>query len=171
MSNLLNAGVMQGLIGAYTSVQQANVSMSVYHQAKTANDTETAERALGYATDSMTDAQDSNDAAQEALEKAQEKAAEEEKEAQKAELEKPKKGETKPASAKPNSQNSEIHLKHPTDRIEISKEGKEYTNTSEAPENTSGAESIPVSQPDTVENPLPEILANAQKAKTAPKTS
>ena len=44
MSNLLNAGVMQGLIGAYTSVQQANVSMSVYHQAKTANDTETAER-------------------------------------------------------------------------------------------------------------------------------
>ena len=94
-----------------------------------------------------------------------------EKEAQKAELEKPKKGETKPASAKPNSQNSEIHLKHPTDRIEISKEGKEYTNTSEAPENTSGAESIPVSQPDTVENPLPEILANAQKAKTAPKTS
>ena len=171
MSNLINAGVMQGLIGAYTSVQQANVSMSIYHQAKTANNMEMAGRALGYATDSMTEAQDSNDAAQEALQEAMKKANEEEKAAQKAELEKPKKEESKPASAKPNSQNSKIHLTHPTDRVEISVEGKEYVNTTEIPPQSAGSENAATSRPDTTGNPLPENSASHPKANSVSKPS
>lgn len=171
MSNLINADVMQGLMGAYTSVQQANVSMSIYHQAKTANNMEMAGRALGYATDSMTDAQDSNEATQKALQESTEKANEEEKAAQKAELEKPKKEEEKQLSAKPNSQDSQIHLTHPTDRIEISAEARKYANITEVPQNSSGTENIVVDQPDTKGKPLPEVSVNLPKAKTSPKTS
>lgn len=129
MNDLINAGVMQGLIGAYSSVQLASVSMGIYEQAKTQGNTDAAERALGYATSSMTDAQKFNEDAKEALQEAQESAKEAEKARQEADLERPAESDVTQTDSRPTpapqNQNLEIHLKHAVDRAEISEQGKE----------------------------------------------
>lgn len=129
MSNLINAAVMQGLVGAYSSVQLANVSMGIYEQAKAQGNEEAAQRALGYATSSMSDAQKSSADAKDALLEAKETAKEEEKISQEADLERSDEIAAEQAPSSPptslENQTTEIHLTHATDRLEISEEGKE----------------------------------------------
>lgn len=127
MSSLMNAGVMQGLVGAYSSVQLANVSMAIYEGAKTQGNEDAAQRALDYATSSMSDARKFSADAKEALLEAKETAREEEKTSQEADLE--RFAETAAEQAPPDpppleNQATEIHLTHAADCLEISEQGR-----------------------------------------------
>lgn len=129
MSNLINADVMQGLVGAYSSVQLANVSMGIYERAKTQGNEGAAQHALGYATSSMLDAQKSSASAKEALLKAKETAKEEEKTNQEADLERTAESAAEQAPlGTPTSlenQTAEIRLTHAMDRLEINEQSME----------------------------------------------
>jgi len=69
--NLLNGGVTRGLVGAATNMKLAGVSMAVYEVAKAKKDKDAMEKAKGYATDLMDQANKCCDEAREALKDAQ----------------------------------------------------------------------------------------------------
>lgn len=118
--NLLTSGVMQSLVGASTSLKSADVSMSVYQQAKNKGDSTTMERALGYTCDSMNDAAKAKTQAQQALEESQAEAKDQAKAEQKTELQQA----ADKTHLKTPSQSANNKKASSADTVEISKEGK-----------------------------------------------
>ena len=65
----MNAGVMEGLVGANSNMKILNVPMRVYHEAERKGDTAKMERAMGYAADFAGRATAYKDMAEEELKK------------------------------------------------------------------------------------------------------
>ncbi|AIQ12441.1 hypothetical protein [Paenibacillus durus] len=69
--NIMTAGVIQGLIGASGYMKTADVAMGVYEIGKNKNDEAVMNRALGYATGSLSSATEFSNEANRALKEAQ----------------------------------------------------------------------------------------------------
>lgn len=177
MSNLINADVMQGLVGAYSSVQLANVSMGIYERAKTQGNEDAAQQALDYATNSMSDARKSSADAKEALLEAKETAKEDEKISQETDLERSAENAAEQASPGPPSlenQTTEIHLTHAMDRLEISEQGREAVlpteKTADPPTEPASRETSPVQAQTSQQSKPAENLNRNRKWKAVLKT-
>lgn len=86
--SILPIGVMQGLMGAASSMKMADASMGVYRGAKDSNQSDIMNRAAGYASKSLKDAAASSEKAGKALEKDQKEKRAKEKAEREAALEK-----------------------------------------------------------------------------------
>lgn len=75
----MNAGVMEGLVGANSNIKILNVPMRVYHEAEREGNLEKMERAMGYAADFAGRATAYKDMAEEELKKEMEENREKEK--------------------------------------------------------------------------------------------
>ncbi len=128
----MNAGVMEGLVGANSNMKILNVPMRVYHEAERKGDTAKMERAMGYAADFAGRATAYKDMAEEELKKEMEENREKEKLEQEKAIEKQRE-ETKEFQNSLESGNT-VH-------VEISEDGKVSL------EQSGHAENVPQMEP------------------------
>lgn len=137
----MNAGVMEGLIGASSNMKMVDVPMRVYHEAERRGDTATMERAMGYASDFTQRADAYKEKAEEELKLEMD---------EKRELEKLEREEAIEKAKEEGAANQEGAAGEITDSVEISEEGMalleqsksnrtegqvEISQTAEVPEN------------------------------------
>lgn len=119
--NMLNAGVMNGLIGAATMMNATDTSMSLYQQAKSKGNQQVMGSALGYAAASAGSAAQYAKQAEEALKQAQLEAKEQAKADQEAALE-GKRAEA--AAQKAAAEHQAASQPSPVDEVKISAEAQ-----------------------------------------------
>lgn len=110
----MNAGVMEGLIGASSNMKIVDVPMRVYHEAERRGDTGTMERAMGYASDFTKRANTYKEKAEEELKLEMD---------EKRELEKLEREEAIEKVKEEGAANQEGVAGEITDSVEISEEG------------------------------------------------
>lgn len=110
----MNAGVMEGLIGASSNMKIVDVPMRVYHEAERRGDTGTMERAMGYASDFTKRANTYKEKAEEELKLEMD---------EKRELEKLEREEAIEKVREEGAANQEGVAGEITDSVEISEEG------------------------------------------------
>lgn len=118
--NMLNAGVMNGLMGAATMMNATDTSMGIYQQAKGSGDLNVMGNALGYAAASAGSAAQYANQAEEALKKSQLEAREQAKADQEAALEE-KRAEAAAQKAT-EAERQATSQPSPVDEVEISAE-------------------------------------------------
>lgn len=128
----MNAGVMEGLVGANSNMKMLNVPMRIYHEAERKGDTAKMEQAMGYVSDFAGRATAYKNMAEEELKKEMEENREKEK------IEREKAIEKQKEEAK-EFQNS-LEGSH-TVHVEISEDGKISL------EQSGNAENVPKMEP------------------------
>jgi hypothetical protein len=137
--NILTAGVTQGLVGAAVYMKFAGVSMGVYQQAKNSGDEDVMKKALGYASNSMSNAAKSSKNAGEALKEAQSEASAQAKADQQAALEKQHQKTAREAE----SQQQTASKLAPVDTVEISEAGKVHVEAAQGTMPTTDTVDVP----------------------------
>lgn len=138
----MNTKTMEGLIGARTNINIANVPMRVYKDAERRGDTATMERAMGYVSEFEGKAEDYKTKAYDGMKED----AKETKENEKLEREKiiEKRKEEKEAEEKANNSSQENIYGNGgtvTDILEISAEGKALSEASKTANQTEASDS------------------------------
>lgn len=138
----MNTKTMEGLIGARTNINIANVPMRVYKDAERRGDTATMERAMGYVAEFDEKAENYKTKAYDGMKEDAKETREEEKLEREKAIE--KRREEKEAKEKANSslqENTYGSGGTVTDILEISAEGKALSEASKTANNTATADS------------------------------
>ncbi|MFG6394019.1 MAG: hypothetical protein K1W24_07575 [Lachnospiraceae bacterium] len=148
----MNTKTMEGLIGARTNINIANVPMKVYKDAERRGDTATMERAIGYVSEFEVKADNYKTKAYDGMKEDAKEARERKKaEQEKAAIKRREEEEVKEEANNSLKENIYKNGNVVTDTVEISAEGKamleasktaNYTETADSPANTQNTDTI-----------------------------